>query len=100
MVQDNEKKAVWGTGKDLLLEFAYNEEGVISTKELYEMIYKLTFEEETKQRFRLLQEDVNQGLELKGENKAFYDEFKPNYGYKPKLEKESIDKVSAFWEDD
>ncbi|KAJ49770.1 hypothetical protein BD780_000918 [Clostridium tetanomorphum] len=46
--QDNAKKTVWGTNKDLLLEFAYNEDGVVTTKELYEMIYKMTFEEETK----------------------------------------------------
>ena len=97
--QDNAKKAVWGTNKDLLLEFAYNEEGVVSTKELYEMIYKLTIEEERKERFRLLQEDVNHGLELKGEDKVFYEEFKPKYGYKPRMEQASMEEGSAFWED-
>ncbi|MBD8046688.1 hypothetical protein [Clostridium faecium] len=96
--QDNAKKAVWGTNRDLLLEFAYNEDGVVTTKELYEMIYKMTFEEETKERFRLLQEDVNHGIELRGEDKVFYDEFKPKYGYKPKMEKESLNDGSAFWE--
>ena len=32
-------KRLWGTNKDLLLESAYNEDGVITTKELYEMTY-------------------------------------------------------------
>jgi hypothetical protein len=98
--QDNAKKAVWGTRKDLLLEFAYNEEGVISTKELYEMIYQITLEEETKERFRLLQEDVNHGIELKSEDKVFYEEFKPKYGYKPRMEQAIIEEGSAFWEDE
>jgi hypothetical protein len=96
--QDNAKKAVWGTNKDLLLEFAYNEDGVITTKELYEMIYRLTIEEEAKERFRLLQEDINHGIELRGEDKTFYEEFKPKYGYKPRMEKESLNEGSAFWE--
>ncbi len=96
--QDNAKKAVWGTNKDLLLEFAYNEDGVITTKELYEMIYKITFEEEAKERFRQFQEDVNHGIELRGEDKAFYEEFKHKYGYKPKIEKESLNESNAFWE--
>ncbi len=98
--QDNAKKAVWRTNKDLLLEFAYNEEGVVSTKELYEMIYQITFEEETKERFRMLQDDINHGLELKGEDKTFYEEFKPKFGYKPRIEQESIEEGSAFWEDE
>ena len=96
--QDNAKKAVWGTNKDLLLEFAYNEDGVITTKELYEMTYKLTFEEEAKERFRQLQEDINHGIELRGEDKSFYDEFKPKYGYKPRMEKDSLNEGSTFWQ--
>ncbi len=99
-VKDNAKKAVWRTNKKLLLEFAYNEEGVVSTKELYEMIYQITLEEETKERFRMLQDNINHGLDLKGEDKTFYDEFKPKYGYKPGLEQESIEEGSAFWEDE
>ena len=97
--QDNAKRNAWGT-KDILLEFSYNEEGVIPAKELYEMIYQFTFEEETRERFRLLQEEINQGLELRGEDKAFYEEFKPKYGYKPRIERESLDEGSAFWEDE
>ncbi len=98
--QDNAKKVAWGTNREILLEFSYNEEGVISAKELYEMIYQFTFEEETRERFRLLQEEINQGLELRGEDKAFYEEFKPKYGYKPRIERESLDEGSAFWEDE
>ena len=93
--QDNAKRNAWGT-KEILLEFSYNEEGVIPAKELYEMIYQFTFEEETRERFRLLQEEINQGLELGGESKAFYEEFKPKYGYKPRFERESLDEGSAF----
>ncbi|EQB89818.1 hypothetical protein J2Z44_001703 [Clostridium punense] len=56
------------------------------------MIYKLSFEEEARERFRLIQEDINHGIELRGEDKAFYDEFKP------KMEKESLSEGSTFWE--
>ncbi len=63
-----------------------------------EIIYKMTFEEETKERFRLFRQAINHGIELRGEDKTFYEEFKPKYGYKPKMEKESLNNASDFWE--
>ncbi|WP_339059998.1 hypothetical protein [Tepidibacillus marianensis] len=65
----------------------------ITTKEL---IYKMTFEEEANERFRQLQEDINHGLELRGEDKAFYEEFKPKYGYKARLERKTFNEGSAY----
>lgn len=98
--QDNAKKAVWATNTDILLEFSQSNEGVIQTKELYEMVYQMAFDEEAKERFNLLQEEVGQGLELRGEDKDFYEAFKPKYGYKPRLERESLQEGLTFWESD
>ncbi len=96
--QDNAKKAVWGSNKEILIEFSLSGEGIIQPKELYELVYQMTFGEETKKRFEELQEEVNQGIELRGEEKDFYEEFKPKYGYKPIIEKQSLKEGRAFWE--
>lgn len=98
--QDNAKKSVWGVNTDILLEFSQSNEGVIQPKELYEMVYQMAFNEEAKEHFNQLQKEVVQGLELRGEDKDFYEEFKPKYGYKPRLERESLQKGSTFWESD
>lgn len=81
--QDNAKKSVWGVDTDILLEFSQSNEGVIQPKELYEMFYQMAFDEEAKERFNQYQEEVNRGLELRGEDKDFssdYKEFINEYG--------------------
>ena len=98
--QDNAKKTVWGVNTDILLEFSQSNEGVIQPKELYKMVYQMAFDEEAKERFSQLQEEINQGLELRGEDKDFYEEFRPKYGYKPRLERESLQEGLTFWESD
>ena len=98
--QDNAKKSVWGADTDILLEFSQSNEGVIQPRELYEMVYQMAFDEEAKERFNQLQEQINQGLELRGEDKDFYEEFRPKYGYKPRLERESLQEGLTFWESD
>ena len=98
--QDNAKKSVWRADTDILLEFSQSNEGVIQAKELYKMVYQMAFDEEAKERFTQLQEEVNQGLELRGEDKDFYEAFKPKYNYKPQLEKESLQEGLTFWESD
>lgn len=98
--QDNAKKSVWGADTDILLEFSQSNEGVIQPKELYEMVYQMAFDKEAKERFNQLQEEVNQGLELRGEDKDFYKEFRPKFGYKPRLERESLQEGLTFWESD
>ena len=98
--QDNAKKSVWGVNTDILVEFSQSNEGVIQPKELYEMVYQMAFDEEAKKRFIQLQEEINQGLELRRKDKDFYEAFKPKYGYKPQLERESLQEGLTFWESD
>lgn len=98
--QDNAKKSVWGMNTDILVEFSQSNEGVIQPKELYEMVYQMAFDDEARARFEQLQAEVNQGIELRGEDKDFYEAFKPKYGYKPQLERESLQEGLTFWESD
>lgn len=95
--QDNAKKAVWETNKDLLLEFSLCSNGIIEPKELYEMIYQMTFAEEAKERITEFEQEVNQGLEMRGSDKVFYETYKSKYGYTPDLEQTRQDESMAYW---
>lgn len=99
-VQDNAKKAVWETNKDLLLEFSLCSNGIIEPKELYEMIYQMTFAEEAKECIAELEQEVSQGLELRGSDEVFYETYKSKYGYIPDLEQTTQDESMAYWQEE
>ena len=98
--QDNAKKVVWEINKDLLLEFSLCSKGIIGPKELYEMIYQMTFAEEAKERIAELEQEVSQGLELKGSDKVFYETYKSKYGYTPDLKQTTQDESMAYWQEE
>ncbi len=98
--ESSAKKNAWENNSEILLEYSCTEDGFIQPKELYEMVYKITFEAETKERFKQLSEDLNKGMKLSAADQEFYNEFKPKYGYIPRLERESFDISETYWESD
>ena len=100
MAQDNAKKVVWETNKDLLLEFSLCSNDIIEAKELYEMIYQMTFAEEVKVLITELEQEVSQGLELRGSDKVFYENYQPKYGYAPELEQTTQDESMVYWQEE
>ena len=98
--RDNAKRAVWETNKDLLLEFSLCSNGIIEPKELYEMIYQMTFAEEAKERIAELEQEVNQGLELRGLDKVFYETYQSKYGYTQGVEQTTQDGSMVYWQEE
>jgi len=93
--QDAAKAAVWGSNPQILIEFSTTEDGVISAKELYEMVYQMTFNSEAKERVGSLnQELLNSGKIRNEEDKEFYEKYRPKYST---VEDEKTDSF-AWWE--
>jgi hypothetical protein len=94
--QDVAKAAVWGNNPEVLIEFSTTEAGTIPPKELYEMAYQMTFDEEAKERIAALDREVCAGLPLRNEDdKVFYEKYRYKYGSVPSEQDEAS---FAYWE--
>jgi protein tyrosine phosphatase len=76
--EDSAKEAVWNK-KQILLEFSTTGDEIISPKELYEMIYQMTFDNEAKDKIKLLKEELETKGTLKDEDMEFYKKYKHKY---------------------
>ena len=96
--QDAARVKAWDGYSRVLDEFIQVGDDIIGVKELYERIYKQTYDEATKERFGDLQEKLKSGRTLTEKEEAFYNDFKPFYGYVPKQREEALDEGMTFWE--
>lgn len=81
----------------VLDEFMQVGDETIGAKELYEMAYKQTYDEATKERFEDLQDKLNSGRTLTEKEEEFYNDFKHIYAYVPKQREEALVEGMAFW---
>ena len=96
--QDAARSKAWDGYSRVLDEFMQVGDETIGAKELYERVYKQTYDEATKERFDDLQEKLKSGRTLKEKEEAFYNDFKHIYGYVPKQKEEALEEGLAFWE--
>ena len=85
--EDSAKESVWNK-KQILLEFSTNGDEIISPKELYEMIYQMTFDNEAKDKIKLLKEELETKGTLKYEDMEFYEKYKHKYSTRDSKEDE------------
>jgi len=94
--QEAAKTAVWGVSPEVLIEFSTTEAGTISPKELHEMVYQITFNDEAKERIAALEKEVAAGITLKNEDdKAFYEKYKHKYS---SVQRAPDEDSFAYWE--
>ena len=96
--QDAAKSKAWDGYSRILDEFMQVGDETIGTKELYERVYKQTYDEATKERFEELQEKLKRGYDMTEKEEVFYNDFKHIYGYVPKQKEEALEEGMSFWE--
>ena len=79
--QDAARSKVWDGYSRVLDEFMRVGDETIGAKELYERVYKQTYDEATKERFEDLQEKLKSGHTLTEKEEEFYNDFKHIYAY-------------------
>lgn len=95
--QDAARSKAWDGYSRVLDEFMQVGDETIGAKELYERVYKQTYDEATKERFADLQEKLRSGCTLTEKEEAFYDDFKHIYAYVPRQREEALEEGMAFW---
>ena len=96
--QDAARSKAWDGHSRVLDEFMQVGDETIEAKELYERVYKQTYDEATKERFEDLKEKLKSGRTLTEKEEAFYNDFKHIYAYVPKQREEALVEGMAFWE--
>jgi len=96
--EDSVKEAVWNK-KQILLEFSTTGDEIISPKELYEMIYQITFDNEAQNKTKLLKEELETKGTLKDEDMEFYEKYKHKYSIVTRDSTKDEDYGLTWWED-
>lgn len=101
LAEDYANEEVWGFNGRMMMEFTFNERGPITGGELFQLLANEAMENERKEKFKVLHNDVTYGVPLSEDDMAFYEQNKAKYMPAPPL-KPTKDikgiKSIAYWE--